>query len=396
MVDRTSGSANTSTIRAVVLFAVCFVALPDHTLAQQTVNCSGSGSSIACGTNSSTSNFGTAVGVRANASNDLEISLNQRDRGFPARGGMFGHTAVGFYANGSGGLGHNTAVGFASDASGGAGGFRQGRGSNNVAVGYFSDSSGEGGENIAIGTFSDAEGDSGGNLAIGDRARASGERSTNIAIGNRASAVGDGLSGIAIGAGAIVSHADAAAFGTGAQTTRAGQQVFGTTTNTYTLSGLPSSASSDAQGAVVGIITTDASGNVASDGGALQNLATTNQRGITTNTGLIETNTNGIAELGSRFNSIDEQVTRLDGRDEELAQGIAVSMALQQPQIRDNQSFAMRLAYGNFDGTSAVAVTAAGVVSRGAFGQNTSVTVDLGMGTSGRNVGGTAGVTFGW
>lgn len=57
--------------------------------------------------------------------------------------------------------------------------------------------------------------------------------------------------------------------------------MLGRSTNTYTAPGVTSAASRAAQGTVVGVITTDASGNLASDGGALQNQADTNTANIT-------------------------------------------------------------------------------------------------------------------
>ena len=59
------------------------------------------------------------------------------------------------------------------------------------------------------------------------------------------------------------------AFGNGATATQANQIVLGTATNTYTFAGIASAASTAAQGTVDGLVTTDASGNLASDGGAL-------------------------------------------------------------------------------------------------------------------------------
>ena len=52
--------------------------------------------------------------------------------------------------------------------------------------------------------------------------------------------------------------------------TRTNQVMLGVGTSTYTLAGLTSAASLGQQGAVTGIVTTDANGNLTSDGGALQ------------------------------------------------------------------------------------------------------------------------------
>ncbi|MDB2439951.1 hypothetical protein N9W89_14660, partial [Hellea sp.] len=71
--------------------------------------------------------------------------------------------------------------------------------------------------------------------------------------------------------------------GSDAQTTRDNQIILGTALNTVTLRGLASAASTAAQGTLHGIVTTDADGNLASDGGALQSQVSTNTSDITTN-----------------------------------------------------------------------------------------------------------------
>jgi hypothetical protein len=66
-------------------------------------------------------------------------------------------------------------------------------------------------------------------------------------------------------------------------------------------------------------VTTDAFGNLASDGGAIQ-----------------------------------RQIDNLGQRDKELADGIAISLALAQPMFQPGQNVAMRLGWGNFDGSNAI------------------------------------------
>ena len=65
---------------------------------------------------------------------------------------------------------------------------------------------------------------------------------------------------------------------------------------------------------------------------------------------------------------------------------------------RAGQSFALRMGYGNFDGSSAVGVAAAGLLDKGSFGDRSTVTLDggVGFGTSDGTVAGKAGLTFGW
>jgi hypothetical protein len=111
------------------------------------------------------------------------------------------------------------------------------------------------------------------------------------------------------------------------------------------------------------VVTSDAYGNLASDGGAFQ-----------------------------------RQIDALGQRDEELAEGIAIALALDAPHLNVGQSFALRMGYGNFDGSSALGVAAAGLLDRGSFGDNSTITLDggIGFGTTDGTVAGKAGLTFGW
>lgn len=91
------------------------------------------------------------------------------------------------------------------------------------------------------------------------------------------------------------------------------------------------------------------------------------------------------------ISSLQSNVRDLRQRDNELAEGIAISLALEAPLLRSGQTFAMRGGWGNFDGTNAVGVTAAGAIS-----QNVVMDAGVGWGTSNGTVAGKAGVTVGW
>jgi len=159
----------------------------------------------------------------------------------------------------------------------------------------------------------------------------------------------------------------ASAIGADARTTRANQMAVGTSVNTYTMAGITSNASRAAQTGPLEVVTTDRFGNLASDGGAFQ----------------------------SQFQG---QIDALGRRDGELADGIAIALALQQPIFHSGQKFAGRLGYGNFDGSNALALSLAGVVDKGSFGPTSSITLDggVGFGTLTGTVAAKAGVTFGW
>ena len=116
---------------------------------------------------------------------------------------------------------------------------------------------------MASGTGSSATGDGSYNAAYGGFADASGDSSSNVALGDQAYAAGDGTANTAIGSGARAEGADSSAFGAGAVATRDGQQMFGTSDNTYTMAGINSQASKDAQSGSTYLVTSDANGNLA-------------------------------------------------------------------------------------------------------------------------------------
>lgn len=93
----------------------------------------------------------------------------------------------------------------------------------------------------------------------------------------------------------------------------------------------------------------------------------------------------------AQIGGLQSDVKQLRDRDSELAEGIAISLALDAPVLRSGQTFALRGGYGNFDGASAAGFTAAGAVS-----SNVVVDAGVGFGTSDGTVAGKAGVTVGW
>jgi len=165
-----------------------------------------------------------------------------------------------------------------------------------------------------------------------------------------------GPNSVAIGTDALAFHAGSTALGTGAVTTRANQVVLGTASETYTLPGLTSAASSAAQAGPISLVTTDADGNLASDGGA----------------------------LFSGINSLKRDV-----RDNK--EGIAMAMAMYAPYVPPTSTFAMSGRYGNFEGESALSLS-------GAVRVSPAVQFDVGLayGVSHSNIGGTVGVTVNW
>lgn len=107
----------------------------------------------------------------------------------------------------------------------------------------------------------------------------------------------------------------------------------------------------------------------------------------------LETNFSGQAD---QIAAINQSIKGLTKRDGELADGIAISLALAQPMFQAGQRFAIRGGWGNFDGSNAFGVTAAGLVH--SFRNGGSVVLDVGAGMSTRYnmFAGRGGVTVGW
>ena len=282
----------------------------------------------------------------------------------------------------SDGLTNTTSSGIESVAIG-SGAIAGGRDS--IAIGRVT-SAGNGDFNIAIGGFINPGHSS--TTAVGNGSLVNGSNTTVLGDGagtgnntaNNAVAIGQGsLAGAdnatAVGQGSEANFTGSAAFGQGAKSTRADQQMFGTATNTYTMAGLTSDASKTAQGAPTALVTTNDNGDLAA--------YTTSQLGLAS--------TGDIVSINSQINSLHQ-------RDRELASGIAMTAALAQPILLADQSFGMRVGWGDFDGSNAVGVTGAGVIARGYAGPTSSMVLDagVGFGTTDSMVTGRAGVTFGW
>ena len=202
--------------------------------------------SVQCGINSDASgSSATALGANTIASGVGGTAVgNNAD----AVGAL--STAIGVHAN-TDGIGLN-AIGLRANASGNF----------SNALGRNANASGTGA--TAIGLDSAASGDYA--QALGRNANASGPASISIGVNSQAAAPDT----IAIGNGASANFANSVAIGNDAAASRTNQIVLGSDTTTYTLAGITSAASRGQQGAVVGLLTTDANGNLASDGGALQ------------------------------------------------------------------------------------------------------------------------------
>ena len=161
-----------------------------------------------------------------------------------------------------------------------------------------------GAKSTAIGSGAMAGGTNG--IALGVNASAAGDNSCALGAGASATATGS----CALGSGSTATNAGATAIGMGASTIRANEIALGTAANTVRAAGIPSAASTAAQSGRLGLVTTDANGNLASDGGKLQATVDDHGTRITTLEGQTKTNTNNINNLTNTVTNIDNRVTR--------------------------------------------------------------------------------------
>ena len=308
------------------------------------------GGNFACGTIANASGGGsfssnTAIGIFSNASGDNSENV-----------------ATGTLANANGNDSENTANGFSSMAIGNF--------SANVATGARALANGSGTSalgiagNIATGANANASGERSSNVATGLFSSASGNDSRNVAIGSLAEATGDGTQNTAVGAFSSATHANSSAFGAGATTSRANQHVYGTANNTYTMPGITSDASRSAQTGPLEIVTSDGAGNLATDGG-----------------------------------EIFKNQSKLEA-------GVAMSLALENPDLRGSQTFAVAANVGFFEDATALGFSAIGQLSDNLLGMNEQIALAGGVSFSvdessfgGRTddaVGGRVGVEMGW
>jgi hypothetical protein len=125
--------------------------------------------------------------------------------------------------------------------------------------------------------------------------------------------------------------------------------VFGTSSETYTMPGITSAKSRSRQSGPLEVVTTDADGNLASDGGTIF-------RDILANT-----------------------------------EGIAMAMAMDMPHIPPGKRFAISPAFGFFEGEEAIILA-----GRAQILPWLSAEAGVGAGFSQSTVGGRVGVTFAW
>lgn len=105
-----------------------------------------------------------------------------------------------------------------------------------------------------------------------------------------------------------------------------------------------------------------------------------------------------------RLNGIDQsiaginrEIDDLKDRDDELAEGIAIASALENPDLYGDLNWAVAVNYGNFDGSSAIGVSAIGVIGKDFLvpGDSVAISGAVGAGFSEGRVGGRVGLQIG-
>ena len=316
----------------------------------------------------------TAVGQGANADGTAATAIGRSAQAVGAEA-----TATGAFSNADGAnatangaranaVGANaTALGSESDAIGAnataGGAFANATGTNATAYGHSS---------LAIG---------GNNVtAIGQDSTANGENTTAVgqaasAVGTNASAFGRGFNAsannaTAVGAGAQANHNGSVAIGRDsagnvATSSLNNEFVLGTANHTYTAPGITSAESRNRQSGPLEVATTDSNGHLATDGGQI------------------------FRELG------------------EQGAGIAIAMALENPDLVGNETFGLAANLGFFEGNTALGVALMGVLGHNFVGGNERWAVSGGVGVSlnenefggqgvDRTVAGRAGVQVSW
>lgn len=188
--------------------------------------------------------------------------------------------------------------------------------------------------NVATGVGSNVTGDS--NVAIGDTVNITGDRA--IAVGNNATANADDTT--VIGTNAQANATGSAAYGQGAVASQTQQQVFGTQANTYTTPGITSGLSKARQAGPLEVTTSDATGNLATDGGLIFETLSENQAGI------------------------------------------AIAMALEMPALHADETFGIAVNWGIFEQSQALGFSAMGVVARDVFSASDRISLTGGFGFS--------------
>jgi hypothetical protein len=241
-------------------------------------------------------------------------------------------------------IGDDSGNGYADNATGnlvyGDGSGNGVNGVNNIAIGNNAGNHITANNSIALGTNAQANGNSG--IAIGDSSFAAGPNDT------------------ALGAGAQVTADHSTALGAGAVADKSNLVAIGTQDDTYRTPGITSDKSRQRQSGPLEVVTSDASGNLATDGGQI-------------------------------FRRLDENEA-----------GTALAMSMENPDLTGNERFGIAANWGVFEDANALSVSMMGVLGHDWITKGDRVAVSGGVGTGfadnrGDDVwGGRVGVQWTW
>ncbi|MEO8318822.1 MAG: hypothetical protein ABI561_10915, partial [Bradyrhizobium sp.] len=261
-------------------------------------------------------NLNTSTGQGAVANGNLNTASG---RGAVVSGNLNSATGVGAIATGD----SNTATGNAAIALG--------QGSSAIVAGT-----------IALGQTANATAVNA--IAVGTRSTASGFNSS--AVGQNSTAAGSNATAIGTGATVAAAYDNSTALGASATVSASNQMVFGTSSQTYTAPGMNSELSRSRQEGLLGVVTSDTFGNLASDNGALY-----------------------------------KQVAAIKA-------GVAVGMALSDPVLTGSQKFGVKLNSSTYSGVFGYGFSAAGVLASGILTQTDRLTLSGAGGWSQADVSG--------
>lgn len=182
--------------------------------------------------------------------------------------------------------------------------------------------------------------------AIGSRSSATAAHSTALGAETSATVAGS----VAIGRDSS---------GQGATAGMENQFMLGTSNHTYTAPGITSTTSKNRQSGPLEVLTSDANGNLATDGGALFEDVERNREDI-----------------------------------KETAEGVALAMAVENPDLKGAETFGLMVNWGSFEGKNALGLTGMGVLHEDIDDGRISIGGGVGWGLSDDTFGARVGLQW--
>lgn len=104
------------------------------------------------------------------------------------------------------------------------------------------------------------------------------------------------------------------------------------------------------------------------------------------------------AAINTRIDAANDRITNANQRIDEAEEGIAMALAVQNPDLVGAETFGISVNWGNFEGANALGLAATGVLGKDLFGggERTALTAGFGYGAEQNTVGGRAGIQFTW